>query len=184
MPRSRISIILIAILTLALGASIACGSKKTEETPKTASTAAATAAASATAVPKTAPSTQGLPGGAGVLGITSATFKQAICNDYRSLASSVPGAAGPPTGAPAASMDATAMQATFRQMVDAAPPELKPDFTVMAKFFGEYTAAMSRAGGDMMKLAQDAQFMQTMQNGSTEMEKAGANVEAWQKKNC
>lgn len=183
MLRSRTSMIVIALLTLLLGASIACASKKTEEPPKTAATA--TAAASATAAPKTAATTAATAAPkAGVPAITSATFKQAICTDYRSMASQVPGAAGPPTSSSSAPLDVAGTQAVFKQMVDAAPPELKPDFTVMAKFFGEYTAAMSRAGGDMMKLAQDAQFMQTMQNGTAEMEKAGANVEAWQKKNC
>lgn len=184
MPRIRASIIMVAILAFALATAIACGSKKTEETPKTAATAAATAAASATAAPKTAANAPG-SGSAGALpGITTATFKQAICQDYRSLASNVPGAAGPATGGSPAGLDAAAVQTTFRQMVDAAPAELKPDFTAMAKYFGEYTVAMSRAGGDIMKLAQDPQFMQTMEAGAAEMEKASKNIEAWQKKNC
>jgi hypothetical protein len=178
--------IAIALLTLALGASVACGSKKAEEAPKAAATAAGSTAASATAAPKAAAtaaaSTQGIPGGAPA--ITSATFAKAICNDYKGLASGVPGAAGPPTSPSAANLDATATQTVFKQMVEAAPPELKPDFTVMAKYFGDYSAAMSRAGGDMMKLAQDAQFMAAMQNGTADIEKATKNIEAWQAKNC
>lgn len=180
MRRSRISMILTAILVLALGASIACSGKKTEETPKAAAT---TAAASATAAPKTATTTAPATGAGG---ITTANLVKAMCDNWKSVGAQVRGGmpAGAPTGAPAGAPNLNTVEVAMKQMVDAAPPEIKPDFAVLAKFFGEYSAAMTRAGGDMMKLAQDAQFMKTMESGTVDVEKAGKNIDTWAQKNC
>jgi hypothetical protein len=69
-------------------------------------------------------------------------------------------------------------------MVDTAPAEIRPDFQVIAKFWGDYTAAMTRANGDFAKLAQDAEFMKMMETGSTTVAAAGKNIDAWTQKNC
>lgn len=195
MPRMT-SMVLGAGLALTLVASIACGSKKAEETPKTASTTvAATATTKAAAATAAATAAAKTGGGAGVAvgaALSPAQFKEAMCGSVKPLVgkSGAP-ATGAPTGMPQmpANMPTEAM---LKQMVDNAPPELKADFAVFAKYQGEflnaYNAAMTRAGGDMMKLAMemanDPALMKAMEGGGADVAKASANIDAWITKNC
>ena len=94
MPHIRPSMILGAGLALVLVASIACGSKKTEETPKTAATTAA-----ATAAPKTAATTAAATAVAktgGGAGLPAGSVAAAICGNWKTMAAMGPG--GMPTG--------------------------------------------------------------------------------------
>jgi hypothetical protein len=184
MPRMT-SMVLGAGLALTLVASIACGSKKTEETPK-ASTTTVAATATAKAAAATAAATAAAKAGGGA-GLPAGSVAAAICSNWKTVAAAGPGM-GMPSGAPTGAMptmpNLAGSEAMMKQMVDNAPNELKADFAVFAKYFTEYSAAMTRANGDFMKLAQDPAFVKMMESGTTEVEAAAKNIETWTTKNC
>lgn len=175
MTRSRISMLLIGALALTLvlaAAAAACSGKKEE--PKPAATATATSAA--TAAPEQG---AGAPLGAG-------NVVAALCGNWAGVTASARSMAGPPAGA-ATDMRTTMtnLDQSLKTMVASAPAEIRPDFQVMAKYWGDFAAIMTKANFDLMKAAQDPDFVKLAEGSATaDVEKASKNIDAWVAKNC
>lgn len=66
-----------------------------------------------------------------------------------------------------------------------APAELRADFQVFAKGFGDFNAAMAKANYDFTKMATDPELRKAAEAMSEpRMEQASKNIQTWMEKNC
>lgn len=178
---------LILITLLGLVAAACSGAKATPEATNAARTTAsptvtATAAVATAASGSTANAAQGAAAGAAAAAALNGKF----CADWTQGSSKAPpvGGAPAPGAVPAdfkASVETTA--AFMKTLADGAPAEVKPDFQVLSKFWGDYATVMARNNFDFMRAATDPGF-QAVATGGEGVQKANANIQAWMAKNC
>lgn len=171
------------LLVFAVLASVlfaACGDE--ESAAPTAATATVTAA-SASASPASSSSAQGAAAGAAA----AAALHGKFCGDWKQSSAKTPpvGGTGAAPVSPGADMK-TSVETTaafMKTLADQAPSEVRADFQVLSKFWGDYAALMARNNYDFMRLAMDPDLEKVM-TGSEDLDKATGNIEAWVKKNC
>ncbi|MFA7297979.1 MAG: hypothetical protein WC211_12470 [Dehalococcoidia bacterium] len=168
-----------AALASALVLSAACG---TQSPPRADATPTGTTAPVTSTSSSSANAAQGAAAGAAA----AAALHGKFCSDWKqSSAKTPPGAAG--AAAPATAPDMKAgvetTAAFMKTLAEQAPAEVKPDFQVMATFWGEYAALMVRNNYDLMRAATDPDFEKVMTR-SEDLNRATANIDAWMTKNC
>lgn len=114
-------------------------------------------------------------------GASAAAGFTTVCGGREGVAVGAAGASAQQSG----SVDFSSVAEGLRRARDAAPSEIKGDFTVFVEAATPFFEAMAKANGNYMSAAQDPAFQAAAEKlGSDEVQTASQNINNWFAEHC